>query len=76
VSFCSDKSEEAESSSDKGFEIVEDDSKSLFTVGFDQYHKSNDGDFIVYEIVVQWLEANHPVWKIHKRYSDFVKFHD
>tara|TARA_B110000285_G_C14983127_1_gene542449 strand:- start:218 stop:352 length:135 start_codon:yes stop_codon:yes gene_type:complete len=44
----------------------------MFSINFDKFHQSVDGDFVVYEIVVQWLEALHPVWKINKRYSDFV----
>ena len=62
--------------SEKEFEIVEDHCKPQFTIKFDHFQQSNNGDYIVYEMVIQWLESTHPIWILHKRYSDFVAFHD
>jgi hypothetical protein len=45
-------------------------------VQFKRWKKSNFGDFIEYEIMVQSLEGQRPTWLINKRYTDFVKLHE
>lgn len=47
-----------------------------FRIQMKKWQQSNFGDFIEFQVVIQSLEAERPIWTLFKRYTDFVKLHD
>jgi len=49
---------------------------AAFIAKVTDYRQSNKGDYIEYEIEVEYYEGAGSKWTVYKRYSDFLELHD